>query len=292
MTEQSKDKKRLVDRLRDPYRLIVLNNETLQEVGSYRLTLLNLYILLSTMILVVAVIVGAIVVFTPAKQLIPGYAEANMHPVVIKLNRQMEGMKDKLDAQDVYIQNFRKMLVGETATDTSITQSPAEIPDSLLNVERIAEDEQLRKAYENGFQPSNGKKVNFSPSQMPLSDIRLIPPIKGEVSAEFKAEKRHYGVDIVAPKNTPIKSVMDGVVITSDWTLETGNTIAILHANNLVSLYKHNSTLLKKVGDPVRAGEAIAIIGNSGELSTGPHLHFELWYNGRSINPLTYMSFE
>ena len=126
----------------------------------------------------------------------------------------------------------------------------------------------------------------------PLEQLFFVPPITGRMSEGFMADKKHYGVDILAPKNTPVKAVMDGYVITSDWTLETGNTIGIQHANNIVTFYKHNSALLKKTGSFVKAGEAVAIIGNTGTLSDGPHLHFELWHKGKPINPIDFINFE
>ena len=124
-----------------------------------------------------------------------------------------------------------------------------------------------------------------------LEQIHFTPPLTGGISAGFQPEKKHYGLDISSPKNTPVKSVLDGVIITADWTLETGNTIAVQHPNNLISFYKHNSKLLKNIGDVVKAGEAIAIIGNSGTLTDGPHLHFELWFRGKPVDPTDYISF-
>jgi murein DD-endopeptidase MepM/ murein hydrolase activator NlpD len=117
-------------------------------------------------------------------------------------------------------------------------------------------------------------------------------PIGGTITSNFDPEKKHLGVDVIAPKNTPIKAAMDGWVISSDWTLETGNTIAIQHTNNIVTFYKHNSVLLKKTGNYVRGGEAIAIIGNTGELTDGPHLHFELWHQGKPVNPTDFVDFK
>lgn len=122
-----------------------------------------------------------------------------------------------------------------------------------------------------------GKALKILNRNDPLESMFLTTPLSGQVSASFSLAKKHYGTDIIAPKNTPIRAVADGFVVSSDWTLETGNTIAIQHANNVVSFYKHNSSLLKKTGEKVKTGEAIAIIGNTGEQTTGPHLHFELW---------------
>jgi murein DD-endopeptidase MepM/ murein hydrolase activator NlpD len=124
-----------------------------------------------------------------------------------------------------------------------------------------------------------------------LEHMYLLSPIKGDISLGYSLERKHLGVDVIAPKNTAVKAVADGYVISSDWTLETGNTLAIQHPNNLVSFYKHNSVLLKKPGDKVKLGEAVAIIGNTGEQTNGPHLHFELWKDGHPVNPQEYIGF-
>ena len=138
---------------------------------------------------------------------------------------------------------------------------------------------------------ANTGPVNVSPRDIPLEQMYFTAPVAGSISAGFDSESGHIGVDIIAPKNTPIKSAMDGWVIASDWTLDTGNTIAVQHTNNIVTFFKHNSVLLKKTGEFVKAGEAIAIIGNTGELTDGPHLHFELWHRGAPVNPVDYVSF-
>ncbi|MEL6844618.1 MAG: M23 family metallopeptidase, partial [Bacteroidota bacterium] len=165
----------------------------------------------------------------------------------------------------------------------------------LLNVPRIEEDEALRREIEMDQriqeQAMLSRTVNFSPRDRPIEQMYFMSPVQGEISAGYMPDKKHFGVDVLAPKNTAIKAAMDGFVITSDWTLETGNTLGIQHANNVITFYKHNSVLLKKVGDYVKSGEAIAIIGNTGTLTDGPHLHFELWHKGKPIDPLDYVGF-
>ena len=136
------------------------------------------------------------------------------------------------------------------------------------------------------------KTANFIPKEVPLEQIYFIPPIAGVVSAGYQPDIQHLGTDILAPKNTPVKAALDGYIFLADWTLETGHTIGVQHHNNIISFYKHNSALLKKVGDYVSAGEALAIIGNTGTLSSGPHLHFELWHNGKPVNPALFINFD
>jgi murein DD-endopeptidase MepM/ murein hydrolase activator NlpD len=147
-----------------------------------------------------------------------------------------------------------------------------------------------------GAEPKKTENTNVNNSSQASilneADYRyLMPPISGVISSAFDAKTDHLGVDILAPHDTPVKAIWDGHVITADWTLETGYTIGIQHSNDMVSFYKHNASLLKKTGAFVRAGEAVAIIGNTGKLSSGPHLHFELWLHGKPVDPTNYIDF-
>jgi murein DD-endopeptidase MepM/ murein hydrolase activator NlpD len=293
MSEELQKKQSLWERLQHNYRLVIMNNETFEEMGSYRLSLLNVYIFLSTLIVLVTLLVISIIVFTPAKRLIPGYADIAAQPELIEINRQLDSMSQIIQAQKVYTDNFRRMLTGDVETINDVADDRYEATDSSLRVDRIAEDELLRQEIqmEEVREITQATQVSTSPVSIPLEQIYFTPPLKGELSAGFMPEKRHFGVDVLAPRNTPIKSALDGWVIQSDWTLETGNTIGIQHDNNIITFYKHNSVLLKKVGSYVKAGEAVAIIGNTGEMTDGPHLHFELWYRGNPVDPADYINF-
>ncbi len=296
MTNETTKDKKFMEKSRQNYRLVIMNNETFEEIGSYRLSLLNVYITASLVIVSVAILIIALIAFTPLKRYIPGYGDVRQYEEVIRLNKELTEMEEELKAQTMYTDNFRRILVGEIEEPPSEVNQTYEIPDSLLNVDRIKEDELLRKEIELNEQLHDrdlmAKTENFKPRAIPLEQMYFVPPISGGiVSAEYMPEKKHLGLDIMAPKNTAIKAIMDGYVFTSDWTLETGNTIGIQHANNLISFYKHNSALLKKTGSFVKAGEALSIIGNTGTLSNGPHLHFELWYNGKAVDPKNYIIF-
>lgn len=284
------------DRLKHNYRLVVMNNETFEEIGSYRLTLLNVYILLSTVIVVVALIVVALIAFTPLKRYIPGYGDIQKDDELREVYQTLEEIEKLQEAQDVYTSNVKRMLVGDVETENDIDEAIEQIDSSemLKEVERSEIDEQLRQEIELeeiGEIAQRDRMINFGPCNTPLERMYFTAPVSGEISAGFMPDKDHFGVDILAPRNTAIKSIMDGYVFISDWTLETGNTIGIQHTNNVISFYKHNSLLLKKVGSYVKAGEAVAIIGNTGDLSDGPHLHFELWHKGKPIDPVDYVQF-
>ena len=282
------------EKLQNTYRLVVMNDESFEEVGSYKLSLLNLYIAISAATVLVAFLVFALIFFTPIKRFVPGYGDASSGELreIYEKNKILE---EKLNAQKTYTDSFRRMITGDDETEEDVKNEEIIEIDSLQSVAIIIEDEILRQEVEEEVQSQQRQKlgsINVSSNEMPLEQLYFIPPITGVVSEQFMPDKKHYGTDILAPKNTPVKATLDGFVISSDWTLETGNTISIQHSNNLISFYKHNSALLKEIGNSVKAGEAVAIIGNTGTLSNGPHLHFELWHKGKPINPEDFITFE
>lgn len=284
------------EQLGHTFRLVIVNDETFKEVGSYRLTLLNVYILLSSILVVVALIVFSLIAFTPLRRYVPGYSSGgSSNSEIAALYRQVEDLQEEVDAQNKLSENVRKVLVGDVQTTDEVPQATPMPPDTFSEVKASAAEQELRKevALEEVGQIAKGGTVssNFVARDMPLEQMYFIAPVSGEISSAFNIDKEHYGIDVLAPKNSAIKATMDGYVFLSDWTQETGFTIGIQHANNVVTFYKHNSVLLKKAGSFVKAGEAVAIIGNTGELTSGPHLHFELWYKGKPADPTEYMSF-
>ncbi|MCB0655204.1 MAG: M23 family metallopeptidase [Saprospiraceae bacterium] len=290
---QGKKNKRW-EHLRVPYRLVVMNNETFEEIGSYRLTLLNIYIAICSLLALGAILVWLLMLFTPLKRLVPGYGDITNSTEFIKIDRKLRNAEKELAAYKLYYDKVRGLVTGPQPTQASESEEGTpQIMEEPEPVERIPEDEELRDKVETAeaLTITPEELISSRKSERELYEIYFVPPVNGEISAPFMPDKAHFGVDVLAPKNTPIRATMDGFVIASDWTLETGFTIGIQHSNNLISFYKHNSVLLKKVGESVKAGEAIAIIGNTGTLSDGPHLHFELWQSGKPINPADYIKF-
>ncbi len=282
------------EKLRNTYRLVVMNDESFEEVGSYKLSLLNLYVAISAAIVLVVILVSTLIFFTPIKRLVPGYGDASSGDL-LEINRTIANLEKQLKEQKNYTDSFRRMITGDDETESDVKEEKIIEIDSLQAVPIIKEDEILRQEVEEDVQSQQRQKIgsiNVSSNDMPLEQLYFMPPITGVVSEQFMPDKKHYGTDILAPKNTPVKATLDGFVISSDWTLETGNTISIQHSNNLISFYKHNSALLKETGNFIKAGEAVAIIGNTGTLSNGPHLHFELWHKGKPINPEDFITFE
>lgn len=288
----SKRIKDLQKHLKDTYRLVVTNDETFEEISSYRLSLLNIYTLVSVAFVSTALLVIGSIIFTPLKRYIPGYADYKASAEYIALNKQITEMEETMDAHQRYAENFKKILVGDIQPMPEDEKVAAEFHDSLIQIERIAEDEQLRREIQlEEIRQVSTKGKERGVIKQRLEQIHFTAPLNGEISAGFMKEKKHFGIDVLAPKNTPVKAILEGVVVSADWTMETGHSLCIQHANNVISFYKHNSKLLKTTGDVVKAGEAIAIIGNTGTLSDGPHLHFELWYKGKPINPSDYILF-
>lgn len=263
------NKRPLKDRLQDRYRMVILNDDTFEEVSSYNLSLRNIYVLISSFVVALGLLIVSLIVFTPVKKLIPGYADFESNPKFIQLTRDFEAIQDSIEAQQVYIDGIRSLL---TADGSSLS---------------IGENVSLKRT---DSAPESQQKSQSLNSPI-VTNVSFMPPLEGIVSLEFNPKIKHFGIDILAPKGSPIKAITGGHVIMSGWNLETGHTIGIQHDSNAISFYKHNLKNLKEEGEYVKAGEAIAIIGNSGTLSDGPHLHFELWYNGNPVNPEDYLNF-
>ena len=298
------DDRSLMDKLRDKYRLVIMNDDTFEEVTSVKLTPLAVYVGLSSLIVGTAILVTMAIIWTPLKRYIPGYGDFKRDAEITELVNKVSDLESEVEAHRQYNDNFRKLLVGDLkdmSKEAAEKQGqPADTADALpVEVERIPEDEKLRSAVAKGTFTSDpalalaagNSTGTLNPRDIPLEQLFFMPPVSGEMTSGFDFAKNHYGIDIAAPKNTAVKSAADGVVISAGYTVETGYSIAIQHPNNVVTMYKHNSVLLKQTGVAVKAGEAIAIIGNSGENTTGPHLHFELWYKGRAVDPSDYINF-
>lgn len=286
MIDQSKPRKRHWHTI---YRLVLRKDETLEEIGSYRLTLLNLYILLSSIVLIAMGLMAVVIFFTPLKRLVPGYATPSQHPDYIRLSKRIGTLESELLEYKTYYDHFNRMISLPDSIDPPDMTYSSRV--SAAKAEEPKNEEAHDHSQDEPFPSVPVKAASTSPD-LNIADYRyLMPPISGVVSNGFDPETDHLGVDVLAPHNTPVKAIWDGHVITADWTLETGYTIGIQHTNDMVSFYKHNASLLKRTGAFVRAGEAVAIIGNTGKLTSGPHLHFELWLLGKPVDPTNYIDF-
>jgi murein DD-endopeptidase MepM/ murein hydrolase activator NlpD len=289
MAGKEDKKRKIIQKLRHQYRLVVMNDDTFEEKFSLRLTPLGLFILLGSVTIVMTVFVTSLIAFTPLREYIPGYADAGVRRNLIKVSLKSDSLEQALTAQNAFLANIENVLQGKTKTDTSQNKPDKSKEYAKLKMDASANEKDFRKNIEE--QDKYSLAYESAGNKNAISNFSFFTPLKGILSSSFKAGDQHYGVDIVGPENEAIKTTLDGTVILATWSSETGYTITVQHSNNLISVYKHNSVLLKKIGDYVKAGDPIAIIGNSGEQTTGPHLHFELWYNGNPIDPQDYMVF-
>jgi murein DD-endopeptidase MepM/ murein hydrolase activator NlpD len=284
-----KDKPKKLERLKNKYRLVIVDEDTFEEKMSLRLSQLNVFVVIGLSSLVLILLVILLIAFTPLKEFIPGYANVNVRKQGVENFLKSDSIQVVLAENSLYIDNIKHIIQGDPIEfdDKSIVDSTVNYAD--IKNEPVEEDSVLRNMIETEEKYNLFKVAGSTPGN--ISSFIFLQPLKGTVTNRFNIKKQHFGIDVVAPKNEAIKATLDGTVIFAEWTVETGYVIQLQHADNIVSIYKHNSVLHKKVGDHVKAGEVVAIVGNSGELSTGPHLHFELWYNGIPINPEDYMMF-
>jgi len=287
LTEQKK--KKLIHRLRNRYRLSILNETTFEEKYS---TMLSPMFVIATLIvgfIVSSFLIYLLVAFTPIKQyLIPEYDIFSKYQQDATYSRVMvDSLLKESKIKDRYIQGVKKVLKGEIQ-NFELSDTAEFLQEKIGDFELTPEDSILRKklAEENKFALRDDNSISST-----LENIYLFKPINGTISSDFDPSIGHFGLDLVAPKNEVVKSVLDGTVIFSTYTPEDGNIIQIQHDHNLITVYKHNSKVFKKIGDPVKAGESIAIIGNSGTQTDGPHLHFELWLKGVPTNPNQFFTF-
>jgi len=265
MSTNSEQNRGLISRMSDKYRLVILEDDTLGEVKTTKITGMGILFSLLGLFIMISLLCFVLISYTPIRYLVPGYADINNNRAYNELKLKLDEIEKELDAQKIYTNGLKNMLNPSGDLIKDLTDK----------------------------NPSNNNFKSFSEgsNRISLNNYYFCPPLKGEISAAFDAEGKHFGIDIVAEKDSPVKCILDGVVISSDWSIKTGNTISVQHHNDLISVYKHNSALLKNVGQNVKTGEAIAIIGNTGILTNGPHVHFELWQGGRAMNPADYINF-
>lgn len=287
MKEEKKKKK--LSGLKSRYKLVFLNEDTFEERASFHLRPLSIFVTAGITIILLIVLTTLLIAFTGLREYIPGYSDVNMKRQLFTLMQRSDSMQLALNARDLYIENIRNIVSGNLQ-DVSSDKKPSgnSKPEIVNTLKKSKEDSLLRNEIESSDKFT--LRVNTSASSG-ISSFLFFPPIKGMVTNRFNAVSKHYGIDIAGNPNEAVKATLDGTVLLANFTSETGWVIGIQHGNNLFSFYKHNSSLLKKAGDFVKAGEVIAIIGNSGELSTGPHLHFELWSNGSPLDPQKYVAF-
>jgi murein DD-endopeptidase MepM/ murein hydrolase activator NlpD len=284
--ERKRDK--LKKLFQNPYRIVIFNDLNLHIIKQVRFNARTFVMAIVFAVICIIVGVTVLIAFTPLREYIPGYPTGQMRQMLIRNVLVVDSLDLEIKRRDRYFNDFKAMLAGETPSDTAVKHGVIPRPDqvqfkkydhdSLFKNEIV--QEQINLGVNSGTLAKGG-----------VAGILFFPPLNGMVTGKHDVSNGHFGVDIVGKLNSRISAALDGTVVFAGWTIDTGYVIYIQHEQNLITVYRHNAELLKVQGDKVRAGEAIAIMGNSGKETTGPHLHFEMWLNGVSVNPEDYIKF-
>ena len=289
----AKNKTSFFSKLKHKYRLVVFNENSYQEVWWIklsRLKLINIFILL---FIFFATIIILAIAYTPLKEYIPGYPSGEIKKDIILNAIKVDSLEQALKIKEQYFNNLKNIISGEELNNY-VDYNKDTISDSIYNVDlnhKLSKDDSLLRVKIESEDTYNISSYEIAENSNSLSDIHFFPPLKGIITNKFDKKNHHYGVDIVSSANEPIAATLKGRVIFAGWTLQTGYVIQIQHENNLISIYKHLDHLIVEEGDKVNTADPIAFVGNTGEETTGPHLHFELWHNGKALNPEDYINF-
>ncbi len=282
-------KEKFKNKLLSKYRLVILNENTFEEQVSFKLSRLNVFafMLVTSLLLIVGTIF--LIAFSPLKEYIPGYSSTALMKQANQLSYQTDSILSAVSYNEKYYEAIKKVLKGDVAPeDFSIDSidftTTTDIEKHSLHASK--EDLVLRSEIDNieKYSLTNASEID--------TEYLFFPPVKGKITSDFDIKSKHFAVDIAVDSNVPIMAASNGMVVFAEWNPQTGNVIVLKHSSGIISVYKHNDKLLKSQGETVHAGEAIAIAGNTGELSTGPHLHFELWDKDVPLNPTEYIDFQ
>lgn len=289
MEYKKREPKKIKRKLLDKYRLVILTENTFEERISFKLTRLNVFVVATLFLIILLTATYALIAYTPLKEYIPGYSSTALKKKAIELNYKTDSLQRVISVNELYFSSIKKVLEG----DVSAVEFNK---DSIVEAIKLEADEvDLSPSLEDSLlreRVYKEDKYNLFESATSVANFVLFPPVNGSISESYNLEEKHFGVDIVVAIDAPVKATADGTVIFAEWSPTTGHVIIIEHSYGLISVYKHNGSLIKAQGDLVKAGEVIATAGDSGEFSTGPHLHFELWNDGYSIDPSNFIDFK
>jgi murein DD-endopeptidase MepM/ murein hydrolase activator NlpD len=287
MKSKQAGKKSFISKLLTKYRLVLLNDSTYEEKSSFKISRLNVFSILFALMFIIVLITSGILFFTPIREYIPGYSSTSLQKQANLLSYKTDSLRQIVFLNDQYINSLKKVLTGDL--ETIEYKADSVISKDILDlqiIEKSKEDSILRQLV------NNEDRYNLDNINKNKDFYLLSAPINGAISQNYSIADDHLAIDISVDIGTPVKAVSNGRVILSEWTTQTGYVLIIDHGNDLISVYKHNSKLLKSQGEIVKQDEIIALSGNSGVLTSGPHLHFELWSEGFSIDPNTLINFE
>ena len=276
-------------RIRFKYKLSFINEGTLEEGWSFRLSKLSAFVTLALFACFLIAVTALIIITTPIRNYLPGYLDVEVRKEIVENALRADSLERMVAIHELYLSNVAGILSGTLPLDSIRQIDSLATNDENYEIPRSPSEEAFVKEF------AEEEKYNLTvladPEKVPTDGVFFYKPVNGTVSAHYEAAIRHYGVDLVAKERESVLATLDGTVVYAGFDSNQGNVIQLQHKNGFISVYKHNALLLKEVGDIVQAGEAIALVGNTGKLSTGPHLHFELWYKGNPVNPEEYIAF-
>ena len=282
-----KKKHTLIDKLSERFHILLVNEKSLEKRKLFSSSSINLVasslfaflLLLSTSFMLIYI--------TPLKEYFRGYTSIELRDNAVENSMKLDSLESLYISQSKYIKSLKDILSGNISFE-DLDQNTENTESNSLELEIVKTnlDDSLLRAL-----VDEEDKYNAFDLQGERFTTVLFPPVKGGLSSGFDYKSKHYGVDIAMPENSPVHSISEGIVVFAEWTSETGFVIILEHLNGLTSIYKHNSSIIKTQGDRIETGEIIAFTGNTGSLTTGPHLHFELWYRGEPVDPESYIEF-
>lgn len=275
-------------RIRFKYKLSFINENTLEEVWSFRLSQLSVFISLGVFAFSLVAFTAFIIIMTPIRNYLPGYLDVEVRKEIVQNALRADSLERMIEIQNLYLKNVTGIISGTIKLDSIREIDSLARVDADFEIPRSPEEEEYVKNFEQE-EKYNLTVLNTNP--LPMDGLFFYKPVNGVISSHYQADIHHFGVDIAAASKESVLATLDGTVMYAGYDPNQGNVIQLQHKNGFVSVYKHNELLLKEPGEQVVAGEAIALVGNTGKLSTGPHLHFELWYNGKPVNPEDFIVF-
>ena len=287
--KNKKENKGFFKKLFNDYKVVVSSEDTFEEKFAFKASKINVFVLMLVYSVILISFTISIVFFTQLRELVPGYSSSDLLNRAIYLTQKTDSLERQIELNNKFYKSIEEVLSGKT--DEFIERDNIPI-DSSLNEKNVfsispnSEDSILRNYVD------SQDKFNLTKNELVIENKMFFSPIKGDITQTFNFEENHFAVDIAADIGTPVKSILDGKILFSEWSVDTGHVIIVDHGDNIVSVYKHNSKSLKEQNDFVQAGEVIAYSGNQGNLSSGPHLHFELWKNGTPIDPEPLLNFQ
>ena len=287
--KNEKQNKTFLKRIFNDYKVVVSSEDTFEEKLSFKANKINAFIIMLLYSIILIAFTISIVFFTQLREMVPGYSSSDLLNRAIYLTKKTDSLEQQIALNNKFYKSIEDVLSGNV--DEFISRNELSIDSNLINPDIFTispnlQDSILRQYVE------NEDKFNLTNNELVIENKMFFSPIKGEITQSFNFNENHFAIDIAADIGTPVKSVLDGKIIFSEWSLETGYVVVIDHGENIISVYKHNSKTLKEQNDFVQAGEVIAYSGNQGNLSSGPHLHFELWKNGTPIDPEPLLNFK